>query len=264
MTDLASVLADLRAESAELESLVVGLDAPGLATPTPAPGWTVAHQLSHLCWTDQQAVWAATDPAGFSAHYQHISPEQLGERVEAGAAEGVGRPPADLLADWRAGRDALADALRALPADTRVVWFGPAMSPTSMATARLMETWAHGQDIADALGRRRRPTARLRHVAHLGVRTFGHAFRTHGQPVPDEPVRVELRGPDGESWTWGPTEAANRVTGPALDFCLLVTQRRHRDDLGVRAQGEIATRWLALAQAFAGPPGPGRTPGQFS
>lgn len=129
------------------------------------------------------------------------------------------------------------------------------MSPASMATARLMETWAHGEDVAEALGVRRAPAARLRHVAHLGFRTLGHGFAAHGRPVPAEPVRVELVAPDGETWAFGPADAPDRVTGPALDFCLLVTQRRHRADLALVATGPIADEWLDVAQAFAGPPG---------
>jgi uncharacterized protein (TIGR03084 family) len=123
-----------------------------------------------------------------------------------------------------------------------------------------METWAHGQDVADALGVRRPPTARLRHVAFLGARTLGHSFATHGRTPPADPVRVELEAPGGQRWTFGPAAAADRVVGPALDFCLLVTRRRHRADLALVATGPVADEWLDLAQAFAGPPGPGRAP----
>ncbi|HNQ99825.1 MAG TPA: hypothetical protein PKN52_07470, partial [Trueperaceae bacterium] len=57
-----------------------------------------------------------------------------------------------------------------------------------------------------------------------------------------------------------PDGAVQSVTGPARDFCLLVTHRRHRDDLDLVATGADADRWLDIAQAFAGPPGSGRTP----
>jgi uncharacterized protein (TIGR03084 family) len=123
-----------------------------------------------------------------------------------------------------------------------------------------METWAHGQDVADTLAVIRTPTARLRHVAYLGVRTFGHSFAAHGRPEPATPVRVDLVAPDGGTWSFGPADAADRVTGPAVDFCLLVTQRRHRSDLELTATGPIADEWLDVAQAFAGPPGAGREP----
>jgi uncharacterized protein (TIGR03084 family) len=123
-----------------------------------------------------------------------------------------------------------------------------------------METWAHGQDVADALGAEREPTARLRHVAHIGVGARAFSYAAHGRALPDAPVRVELTAPDGATWTWGPPDAADRVTGPALDFALAITRRRHRDDLALRAEGPHAREWLEIGQAFAGPPGPGRAP----
>jgi uncharacterized protein (TIGR03084 family) len=127
-----------------------------------------------------------------------------------------------------------------------------------MATARLMETWAHGLDVADALGVSRPATARLRSIAHIGVRTRDFAFTVHGLPIPAGPFLVELRAPDGTIWSWGPVDAAQRVTGSAEDFCMLVTQRRPRAELDVTAVGDDAATWLTIAQAFAGPPGPGR------
>jgi len=148
----------------------------------------------------------------------------------------------------------------ALDAGTTLPWYGPPMSAASSVTARLMETWAHGQDVVDAVGAIREPTSRLRNVAHLGVATYGWSHRVHGQEPPTTPVRVELTAPDGAQWTWGPADAADRVTGSALNFCLLVTQRRHRADLALVANGPVADRWLDVAQAFAGPPGSGREP----
>ncbi|MFB7473070.1 TIGR03084 family metal-binding protein [Kitasatospora sp. NPDC056184] len=261
---LVALLADLRAESAVLDRLVAGLEPGGWALETPAPGWTVAHQIAHLAWTDDWSELAARDPEAFVAESGRVfgALSAAGaDPVEDGAARGAAEPPAALLARWRSGRERLAAALAAVPADARLPWLGPPMKAASMATARLMETWAHGQDVADALGVRREPTARLRHVAHLGVRTMGFAFTVHGRPAPQAPVRVELAAPDGGSWTWGPADAADRVAGPALDFCLLVTRRRHRDDLALTATGEVATAWLPIAQAFAGPPGAGREAG---
>jgi uncharacterized protein (TIGR03084 family) len=134
----------------------------------------------------------------------------------------------------------------------------------SFITARLMETWAHGQDVVDALGAERPPTDRLRHVAHIGVGARPFSYVANGREPNPAPIRVALVGPHGDEWTWGPEDASDRVTGPALDFCLLVTQRRHRDDVAVVADGAAADEWLDIAQSFAGPPGEGRRPGQFS
>ncbi|GAA2145530.1 TIGR03084 family metal-binding protein [Actinomadura napierensis] len=257
MPDLHSLLSDLAAEGDSLDALVAPLPAARWAGPTPAEGWTIAHQIAHLAWTDGQAVDAATDADAFARHLEEAVADPAGY-VERGAREGAAGEPAVLLETWRDARRGMVEALAEVPPGTRLPWFGPPMSVPSMATARLMETWAHGEDVADALGVRREPTARLRHVAHIGVRARDFAFRTRGLEPPAGEFRVELTGPDGEKWTWGPDGAAQSVTGPALDFCLLATQRRNRADLAVVATGADADRWLDVAQAFAGPPGAGR------
>ncbi|WP_225824512.1 TIGR03084 family metal-binding protein [Streptomyces naphthomycinicus] len=259
MADPTPVIDDLRAESDQLDLLVAELSPGRWALPTPAPGWTVAHQIAHLAWTDRSALLAVTDGDGFRTLVEKAlaAPDSF---VDEGAEEGAALPPDDLLATWRTGRTALAEALRDAPPGARFPWYGPPMSAASMATARLMETWAHALDVADALGVVRPPTDRLRHVARLGVRTRDFAFGVHGLTPPADEFRVELTAPSGELWTYGPEHAAQRVTGPALDFCLLVTQRAHRRDLALTAVGPDADRWLGIAQAFAGPPGTGRPP----
>jgi uncharacterized protein (TIGR03084 family) len=257
MADAGPMVDDLHAESAALDALVAPLPPERWATPTPAPGWTVAHQIAHLLWTDRVALLSVTDEPAFGAVLTDAAADPTGF-VDAAAEELSKTPPAELLADWRATRRLLHEELRLVPDHRRLVWFGPPMSAASMATARLMETWAHGLDVADALGATRVPTARLRTIAHLGVRTRDYAFRVHGLAPPAEPFGVELRGPDGETWVWGPVDAVQRVTGSAADFCALVTQRRARDELDVVAVGVDAERWLQIAQAFAGPPGVGR------
>ncbi|MET9362152.1 TIGR03084 family metal-binding protein [Streptomyces sp. NPDC006632] len=254
------VLDDLRAEGGELDVLIGELSPAQWGTATAAPGWSIAHQVAHLAWTDTAALLAVTDPEAFAAEVEKASaaPDTF---VDDGAEAGALLPPAELLSWWRDSRVQLQDALRAAPAGARFPWYGPPMSTASMATGRLMETWAHGQDVFDALGRTRRPTDRLRHVARIGVRARDYAFAVRGLEAPAEEFRVELTAPDGEEvWAYGPEGAQQRVTGPALDFCLLVTQRLHRDDTAVRAEGPDADRWLGIAQAFAGPAGPGRPP----
>lgn len=251
------VLADLAAESAELDGLVADLDDAGWATPTPAAGWTIAHQIAHLAWTDRAALLAITDAAGFADHLREAASDPDGF-VDRGAQAGAQEPPATILAYWRDGRDRLAAALHEVPDGTRLAWYGPPMSAASMATARLMETWAHGLDVADAVGVRRQPTARLKNVAHLAVRTRDFAYYVNGKTPPADEFRVELIAPDGTTWTWGPEDAAQRVTGSAYDFCLVAVRRLHRDDADLKAEGADAHVWLGIIQAFAGPPGSGR------
>ncbi|GGU88855.1 TIGR03084 family protein [Streptomyces filipinensis] len=259
MADPTPVIDDLRAESEELDRLTAELTPAQWALPTPAPGWTLAHQIAHLAWTDRSALLAVTDADAFQALVEKALTAP-GSFVDQGAEEGARLAPAELLAGWREGRDALDRALRAAPPGSRFPWYGPPMSAASMATARLMETWAHGLDIAEALGVVRPPGDRLRHVARLGVRTRDFAHTVHGLTPPADEFRVELTAPSGEVWTYGPEDAPQRVTGPVLDFCLLVTQRAHRTDLALTAVGPDADRWLDIAQAFAGPPGTGRPP----
>ena len=256
MADAGPMVADLEAESAALDELVAPLPASAWANPTPAPGWTIAHQIAHLWWTDRVALTSITDEAAFGAVLRHAAANPSGF-VDEGAEELAATPPAALLAQWRSTRRQLHQQLRLVAEGRKSRWFGPPMSAPSMATARLMETWAHGLDVADALGVTRPATERLRSIAHLGVRTRDYAFVVHGLTPPAEPFYVELSGPSGV-WTWGPTDAAQRVTGSAEDFCALVTQRRPRAELDVVAVGPDAARWLEIAQAFAGPAGAGR------
>ncbi|MGO9746566.1 MAG: TIGR03084 family metal-binding protein [Mycobacterium sp.] len=251
------IVADLRAESDDLDALLAPLPAHRWADPTPAPGWTIAHQIGHLLWTDRVALTAVTDEAGFVEALQAAAADPAGF-VDAGAEDLAALPPAELLADWRATRGRLHEALLSVADGRKLPWFGPPMSAASMATARLMETWAHGLDVADALGVKRPTTERLRSIAHLGVRTRDYAFSVNNLAAPAEAFLVELRGPGGDVWSWGPPDAAQRVTGSAEDFCFLVTQRRPLSSLDITAHGADAQRWLGIAQAFAGPPGPGR------
>jgi uncharacterized protein (TIGR03084 family) len=263
--DMTALIGDLAAETRDLDALLAPLAGPDWDLPTPAEGWAIRDQVSHLAYFDEAATLAATDPGRF-----RLEAEQA-ITVGADFTEVIARdhrhlPPAALRAWLNRARAAYLRVFAGLAPSARLPWYGPPMSAASSVTARLMETWAHGQDVADALGRRREPTARLRHVAHLGVATMAFSFQLRGKPVPQAPVRVVLTAPGGRDgpgtalWTWGPGDAANLVEGDALDFCLLVTQRRHRSDTALRATGPVADTWLDLAQAFAGPPGPGRPP----
>jgi uncharacterized protein (TIGR03084 family) len=258
------MIGDLRAESADLERLLV----PGAwAVPTPAAGWNVRDQITHLAWFDDAAVRAVTEPDAFR------------EEVRASLAEGLdtdrlvrerGSLPGEEVLEWfGAARRRMTEVLSSADPAARIPWYGPDMGLVSFTTARLMETWAHGQDVADGLAAAghdgtRVPTDRLRHVAQIGVRALPWSFSVHGRPRPDVPVRVELTLPSGAPWAAGPEDAADLVRGTALDFCLVVTQRRHPDDVSLAVSGPVAEEWISIAQAFAGPPGAGRRPGQFT
>src|SRR4051794_29950547 len=261
--DLAALCDDLEAEHADLDALVAPLDAAQWDLATPAARWAIRDQIHHLGWFDRNGAVAVEEPEVFAATANEMMGD-FGNFESTMAAEARCMPPDELLEWWRAGRSRILAVLRHADPSLRVPWYGPPMAISSFATARLMETWAHGQDVADALGAERRPTVRLRHIAHIGVRTRGFAYALRERAVPDADVRVELEAPDGSTWTWGDEASPDRVRGPALDFCLVVTQRRHVADTALVTEGEGAADWIAIAQAFAGSPGEGRQPGQFA
>lgn len=253
------IVEDLALETADLAAVLGARAEAEWKRPTPAEGWTIGDQITHLAYFDDTARLAVTDTDAFAARRDEL------------LAHGPAFP--DVVAEQHRGldaRDALAwfeqaraEVIRAfLEADpaARLPWFGPEMSVVSSATARLMETWAHGQDVADALDFQRRPTDRLRHVADIGVRTFNFSFDLRGLERPTSGIFVELAAPSGGTWTWGDPASEDVVRGDALDFCQLVTQRRHLDDLDLEITGQSAQRWASIAQAYAGAPGPGRAP----
>ena len=254
-----SLVDDLLAESGELREVLAGLGAADWGLATPAAGWNVTDQVTHLAYFDDAARLSVTEPERFAAEARELAaagddfPDQVAARYRD-------TPPADALAWFDRARGDLTAAFRAADPSVRLPWYGPPMSLASSVTARLMETWAHGQDVLDTFGIGRVPAVRMRHVAGLGIRALPYTYTVNGLPVPAEPIRVELAGPDGARWDWGPADAANRVRGTALDFCLLVTQRRHRDDTALEVTGAVARQWMSIAQAFAGPAGPGRAP----
>ncbi|WP_110207809.1 TIGR03084 family metal-binding protein [Nocardioides daejeonensis] len=255
----ACLLDDLAAETASVVDLLAALPEADWELPTPAEGWSIRDQVSHLAFFDEQAVLAVAAPSRFRDGAQALMaggmdfPDRIALRYRE-------MPVAELRAWFQVARERLVSVFGGLEGSTRVPWFGPDMSLMSSATARLMETWAHGMDIADTLGRSVEATPRLKHIAHLGVRTHGFSFAVRGLEVPRTAVRVELDAPDGTTWAWGPVDAADKVTGPALDFCLVVTQRRHRLDTELDIAGDAARSWMSHAQAFAGAPSDGRAP----
>jgi uncharacterized protein (TIGR03084 family) len=242
---------DLAAEHAALDAVVADLTEEQWRTPTPAAEWDVADTIVHILQADLAAHLAVIDPSGFEAAKADMLSGARSLHDAFGSSQG--RTGAEVLEWWRDSRTKMLDAFRALAPKDRIPWFGPPMSALSFATARLMETWAHGQDIATALGRRIEPTDRLRHVCHIGVTTRGWSYANRGMAVPDGDVRVELTSPSGEQWTWGPEDAADTVRGSAYDFCLVTTQRRLLGDSDLRCEGDGARDWMERAQAFAGP-----------
>jgi enediyne biosynthesis protein E11 len=258
-----AVYADLIAEGEALDRLVAGLNSASWSMQTPAPGWTIAHQVAHLASVAQLARAAAANPDMFKKRTAGAAGD-FDAAVQALLEPYLGHSPAELLAKWRADRNSAAEALTALPPGELVPWLVRPLPAGVLAAAGMMELFAHGQDIADAAGAGREVTDRIWHVAGFAVRTWDFGYLARGETPPAAPFRFDLIAPSGGRWEFGPEDATQRVSGPAIDFCLLVTRRRHRDDLALRAVGADADHWLDIAQAYRGSPGQGRTPGQFA
>lgn len=264
---MATLCADLHAECLELCGLLGELpDPPGWGLQTRFHGWTAWDEIAHLHLFDQMALEAIAGSGGFSRARTEIEHRLAhGQTVSAIARERfIHLPGAALGLHWQNGWESLVDRLAGLDPRSRLPWFGPDMSARSFATARLMETWAHGQDVWDAVHRTRPVTARLLHIAQLGVITFRWSFLNRGLAIPAMPPVVELEGPGGTVWRWGDDPTAGSLRGPALDFCLVVTQRRHFLDTALTLEGTVAGQWMSIAQCFAGPPAEGPPPGTFA
>lgn len=231
---------------------------------TPAAGWDVAMQIAHLAWTDEVSLTAIRDAGAFQAVVDTATSDPTGF-VDAGASGIAATGRDEVLARWRLARGELADALKAADPGEKIPWFGPPMRPGSMTTARIMETWAHGVDVADGLGVDVSTdpafVGALPHVAKLGYKTRAFAYAMNGLEAPTSAIHVLLTRPDGSEIEFGTPGAEQSVRGPLLDFCLVVTQRVHRDDTALQTSGDDAEEWLRIAQAFAGLPGGGREKG---
>ena len=255
------VIADLIAEGESVDRLVTGLGLWYWLLQTPAPGWRIIHQVAHLASTARLARASATDPGAFQAMTAGAA-DDFDAAVDKLLQPYLAELPFMLLARWRAERAAASEALAALDPDQMVPWVARQIPARMLASAGIMELFAHGQDIADTLGVTLERTDRIRHLVALAVRNRDFGYLARGLVPPDEPFRFELVAPSGETWEYGPARAQERVTGPAIDFCLLVTRRRNRADLAVTASGPVAGHWLDIAQCYRGRPGPGRAPGQ--
>jgi uncharacterized protein (TIGR03084 family) len=255
---------DLRAEADELHAFLGTLAEADWARPTPFLGWTPWDVVAHLHFFDRVSLLALNDPEAFAAKRAEIVKALMAgvPGAEQTRRELGDLAPAELLALWHRACHELAAQLGASEPGRRLPWFGPDMGVRMFTTARFMETWAHGQDVYDLMRVPRTHTDRIRNVAVLGVRTFGWTFANRRLEVPGPPPYVRLVAPSGATWEWNPPSETSRVEGPALDFCRVVTQGRNVADTDLRVVGDVATRWMAIAQCFAGGPADPPKPGE--
>lgn len=250
------IVTDLKAEQKALDNFLSTLRDQQWDLPTLAEGWTVRDSVSHIAHIDEVAVsflrgdYAALDEAAkIGMSFNEIGPQR-----------GRTMKPSQILEWWRGIRETLGDQLIKTEPKARIPWFGPPMGARAFATARLMETWAHGLDCYDAVGVEPVDTHRLRHVAMIAYLAMPYAYTVNGLEVTSTPIRIELVLPSGETWSRGSDDADNIIRGTASEFCRVAVRRRHWKDTKLEVVGDEARRYIEIAQTYAGPPGSGRKP----
>ena len=250
------ILNDLKAEQESLDNFLQNLSENQWDLPTPAEGWSVKDSISHIAHIDEVAV---TLLQGDYSPLAEAAKLQFGF-TELGPQKGKLLPPEKVWQWWREVRGLMLRELAKCDPKQRIPWFAQPMSARAFATARLMETWAHGLDCYDALGEEPEDTDRLRHIAFLAYIARPYAYQINGLKFLDIPIRLELILPSGKLWTQGEEGAPNPISGQAREFCRVAVRRRHWRDTSLKIEGEEARRFISIVQTYAGPPGPGRKP----
>lgn len=226
-------------------------------------GWTPWDVVAHLHYFDLVSRIALEGEEAFAPERKALFDAIAAQRThkETARERFAGLDASALLAAWRSTAHALADLFGRCDPKRRVPWFGPDMGVSMFMTARYMETWAHAQEVYDLVGATRTHTDRIQNIATIGVKTFGWTFVNRGLEVPGPVPYVRLEAPSGAIWEWGEASDTECVRGAAVDFCHVVTQGRNIADTPLEVIGPVATRWMAIAQCFAGgpvdPPAPG-------
>jgi uncharacterized protein (TIGR03084 family) len=233
------LLVDLEREYRALDGVLAAASAAQWRRSTPATGWDVTETVRHLVASETATQASLVDDR-----------DPMEGHLDDG---GPGFEPDILLAQWRAASRATLVAFSRLDTARRVPWGGRRMSARSLATARLMETWAHGLDCAAALDAPVVDTDRLAHIAWLGWATLPHAFAIAEEtpPAPLGELGVELLSPSGARWSFGPERSSLRLQGDAGVWCRVVTHRwRSPLPPPLKAVGRLAQRAVVVARAF--------------
>jgi len=251
---------DFLQESNALYSLLEPLGDKDLNQITQFRYWTISDVIQHLLVWNRVAYLSLSDEDLAISILQRVMAQEFNFRaLENELLDGLqGR---ELIQTWQKNYTLITEGFASADPKRRLKWAGPSMSARSSVSARLMETWAHGQEIYDILAVKRVDTDRILSIAHLGVNTFGWTYSNRGQEIPAQRPNIELIAPSGDHWTWSETDSDNNIFGNAVDFCQVVTQTRNIHDTNLKVEGDVAKEWMATAQCFAGdatdPPAPG-------
>lgn len=239
------ILSDLVAEQQFLDQSLQRIPIKNWDKVTPAKPWTVRDTISHLA---DFAELAADALDGGDRVKEWQTSTDLDALRNRAIAKGRGMRPQDVIEWWRGGRAKVIEPLSHMSEEDRVEWIEGTMSAKTFATFRLMETWAHGLDIYDALSIEVEDTTRIRHVCWLGWKTLPYAFKAAGLDY--APVRVEVIGPGYAKWVYGADDAENVIKGSASDWARIVVRRVPPGKTRLKLTGELAETALEVAQAY--------------
>ena len=252
---------DFREESLALHALVAPLDDGGLKQETAFKAWTIERVVQHLHVWNMAALMSLKGDGSFETYYAQLEDHRRGGGT-MGSFEREwlkGLSGRALVAAWRDVVAETAERFAQADASARVKWAGPDMSARSSITARLMETWAHGQEVYDVLGVVRKNGDRIRNIVVLGNNTYGWTFKVRGEAAQEPRPHLRLTAPSGEVWLYNEPSESELIEGLAEEFCQVVTQTRNIGDTALKVVGANARNWMAKAQCFAGdaePPPP--------
>lgn len=250
---------DFQAESDALYDLLKPLEDADFDRKTLFKDWSLNDVLQHLHFFNYAADLSLKDEAGILKLLADLKAAYAeGETVVSYTDKQLnGVSGRELLELWHDYYTKMVDNFRDVDPKKRLKWAGPDMSVLSSITARLMETWSHGQAVYDLLGAERQDKDHIKNIVVMGNNTFGWTFINRGEEVPEDKPFLKLTAPSGAIWEFNDPSDSNYVEGLASEFCQIVTQTRNVKDTGIKAVGDVATKWMEVAQCFAGP---ARTP----
>jgi uncharacterized protein (TIGR03084 family) len=251
------ILSDLVAEQQALDQFLQRINERQWELPTSAPGWSIKDTVSHLAYSERFAARVLAEGA---AALDGVELADIDQWTALGVKEGRQMRYQQVIEWWRNSRADVVDALSRMDGSDRVPWLAGEMSARAFATVRLMETWAHGLDIKDAMeglltysedeDDPTTDTPRIRHVAWLAHRMLPFAFAQAGEEYPESGIRLELMGPSYSRWVFGPEDAGDIIKGIAGEWCRIAVHRMESTASSLKTEGDKAETAIKVVRTY--------------
>ena len=241
----------LEAQGDRLDGILASLDEQQWSSPSLCPGWSVSDVVLHLAQTEEGVVATVKEEYNPVTEIQIEGAANIDEAMEGWVRAERGAPPAELHARWNEARKRALETLRNADPETPLRWAAAPLRPKTLATTRLSEHWIHTMDIAEPLSIDNPDTEDIHSIAWLAHRSIPYAFARDGRGDPPT-VRLELKGPSGEEWSFGPDDADCVISGSAGEFCRVAARRVPASEAkSLKAKGKRAKEVLELVRTYA-------------